>query len=214
MQDVALDSGVYIRSMATRGALGGLSRAAKDAADVLDAAGMNIVILETVGVGQSELGIARAADATVVVLVPEGGDGVQAIKSGLMEIGDLFAMNKSDRPEAEQAAATIRAALQFRVTHDPEQWIPPVVTTIALEDTGIEELAAAIERYRSHQVTTGAATLKRKRQMSDRVREIVENHRQNVFWNEARRAQLGDGIAAVIARQSSPFALAEALLRA
>lgn len=214
MQDVALDSGVYIRSMATRGALGGLARAAKDAADVLDAAGMHIVILETVGVGQSELDIAGAADVTVVVLVPEGGDGVQAIKSGLMEIADLFAMNKSDRPGAEQAAATIKAALEFRVTHEPDQWIPLVLRTIASEDGGVAELAAAIERYRAHQARTGAARRRRERQMIERVREIVDSRRHGMFWTEARQAQLRDGVATVLACERSPFTLAEALLAA
>lgn len=214
MQEIVLDHNVYIRSMATRGALGGLSRAAIDAADVLDAAGMDIVIFETVGVGQSELDIAAAADATLLVLVPESGDGVQAMKAGLMEIADLFVINKSDRAGAAQAAATISAMLQLRVRHDANQWIPPVLNTIASEDAGIVELAAMIESYRAHQLATSNARTKREQQMRERVREIVESHRHNIFWNESKRAQLDAGIAAVISRKRSPFALAEELVRA
>ncbi|HEX7344962.1 MAG TPA: methylmalonyl Co-A mutase-associated GTPase MeaB, partial [bacterium] len=110
MNRAGLDSGIYIRSMATRGSLGGLAEAALDAADILDAFGKDVVILETVGVGQSELDIARAADSTVVVLVPESGDGVQAMKAGLMEIGDIFVLNKADRPGADRAAEELKSA--------------------------------------------------------------------------------------------------------
>ncbi len=141
MLDISMDPGVFIRSMAARGSLGGLSVAAKDAADVLDASGKDIVILETVGVGQSELDIAGAADATVVVLVPESGDAIQAMKAGLMEIADVFVINKSDRPGSNEAEAAISRIVGFRVTHDERQWVPPVVKTVAAQGNGIEELA-------------------------------------------------------------------------
>src|ERR1051325_9300834 len=131
MQDVSMDSGVFVRSMATRGSLGGLSAKAKDAADVLDAAGFDIVIFETVGVGQSELDIAKAADTTIVVLVPESGEAVQAMKSGLMEIADFFVVNKADREGADQAVRALKTILTFRVTHAEDEWIPPVVKSAA-----------------------------------------------------------------------------------
>lgn len=213
MQDVALDHGVYIRSMATRGSLGGLSRTTKDAADVLDAAGMGIILFETVGVGQSELDIAGAADATIVTLVPESGDAVQAMKAGLMEIADVFVINKADRAGAEQAVTALHTILQFRVTHASEEWIPPVVKTIATENSGIEALTMTIEQYRTHQSSFGGLETKRARQMRERVKEIVEGHWHNEFWTAEKKARLDSGIAAVLARTATPFVLADELLR-
>jgi LAO/AO transport system kinase len=118
MSEVELDEGVFIRSMASRGSLGGLSKKAKEAADILDAAGHDVIIMETVGVGQSELDVAGAADTTIVVLVPESGDGIQAMKAGLMEIADFFVLNKADRPGAEQAVMSLKMILGFRPHHE------------------------------------------------------------------------------------------------
>jgi len=199
--------------MATRGSLGGLSRTTKDAADVLDAAGMGIIIFETVGVGQSELDIAGAADATIVTLVPESGDAVQAMKAGLMEIADVFVVNKADRAGAEQAVTALHTILQFRVTHAAEEWIPPVVKTIATEHTGIEELTATIEQYRNHQSTFGGLGAKRSRQMAERVKEIVDGHWHNEFWTSEKRGKLSAQLDAVLARSTTPFLLADSLLR-
>lgn len=213
MQEVALDHGVYIRSMATRGSLGGLSRKAKDAADVLDAAGKQIVIFETVGVGQSELDIAGAADATVVALVPESGDAVQAMKAGLMEIADVFVINKSDRPGAEQAVTALNTILQFRITHAEEEWIPPVVKTIATDNKGLDELVATIDLYKAHQLRFGGGVAKHARQMKERVREIVEGHLHHDFWSKDRIALLEDGLPALVDRTLTPFELAAKLLR-
>jgi len=155
MESVALDPGVFIRSMATRGALGGLARGTRAVSDVLDAAGFDIVIVETVGVGQTELDVVSATDTTVLVLVPESGDGIQALKSGLMEVADVFAVNKSDRPGAERMAGEIRLALKLsdQGSHESrgashESWVPPVLSTVATSALGIEELARAIERHR------------------------------------------------------------------
>ena len=155
MESVALDPGVFIRSMATRGALGGLARGTRAVSDVLDAAGFDIVIVETVGVGQTELDVVSATDTTVLVLVPESGDGIQAIKSGLMEVADVFAVNKSDRPGAERMVGDIRTALKL-ADHGSqesrgarrERWVPPVVATVATSAKGIEDLAREIERHR------------------------------------------------------------------
>ena len=151
MTDVELDEGAFIRSMASRGSLGGLSRKAKEAADVLDASGCDIIIMETVGVGQSELDIVRAADTTVVVLVPESGDSIQAMKAGLMEIADFFVVNKADRAGAEQAVMSIRMVLNFR----PQSpgWIPDVIQTIAQEGKGVDRVADLIAQHREFLTT-------------------------------------------------------------
>ena len=146
MEAVALDPGVFIRSMATRGALGGLAKGTRAVSDVLDAAGYEIVIVETVGVGQTELDVVSATDTTVLVLVPESGDGIQALKSGLMEVADVFAVNKSDRPAADRMVAEIRTAIKIGV--HSENWTPPVVATIATSGAGVEELAREIDRHR------------------------------------------------------------------
>ena len=147
MTDIGMDGGVFIRSMATRGSLGGLSKKAIDAADVLDAAGFDIIIFETVGVGQSELDIAQAADTTIVVLVPESGDSVQAMKAGLMEIADFFILNKSDRPGSQQAYTALQTILMIK-DHDENSWLPNIIKTVASENSGIEDIAIEIERHK------------------------------------------------------------------
>lgn len=147
MATLGLDKNVFIRSMATRGNLGGLSRATVDAVSILDAAGFDKVIVETVGVGQDEVEIVKTADVSVVVLVPGMGDDIQAIKAGIMEIGDVFAINKADREGVLRTQKELEALLSL--AHRPDFWDPPIVRTVATENKGIEELAAAIERYRA-----------------------------------------------------------------
>src|SRR5690606_15567203 len=142
-----LDPGVFIRSMASRGSLGGLALATKEVADVLDAFGFDHVLVETVGVGQSELDIAQAADTTIVVLVPESGDSVQAMKAGLMEIADFFVLNKSDRPGAQQAYTGLQTILMIK-DHDENSWLPNIVKAIASENKGIDEIANEIDRHK------------------------------------------------------------------
>ncbi len=148
MQDHYSDPGIFIRSMATRGSLGGLARATADAVTVLDASGRDVVMIETVGVGQDEVDIVRLADVTVVILVPGMGDDVQTIKAGIMEIADIFVINKSDREGAERVEREIRALQSLATRHD--QWTPPIVKTVATEGTGIPELALAIANYESY----------------------------------------------------------------
>ncbi|MGH9774511.1 MAG: methylmalonyl Co-A mutase-associated GTPase MeaB [Candidatus Acidiferrales bacterium] len=148
MQSHATDEGIYIRSMATRGFLGGLAQATGDAALLLDAAGKDIVLVETVGVGQGEVEIVRLADCTLVVLVPGMGDDVQSLKAGVMEIGDLFVINKSDHAGAERFEQQLRAVLAL--VPDRGGWRPPIVKTVATENQGIEALAKEIERFREH----------------------------------------------------------------
>ena len=148
MQGLATDEGTFIRSMATRGYLGGLAQATGDAALVLDAAGKDVILVETVGVGQGEIEVVRLADCTLVVLVPGMGDDVQSLKAGLMEIGDIFVLNKSDRQGADRFEQQLRAILEM--VPEREGWKPPVVRTIATENKGVDELAREIARYREH----------------------------------------------------------------
>jgi LAO/AO transport system kinase len=146
MQALGLDPGVFIRSMATRGNLGGLARATVDAVAILDAAGYQKIIVETVGVGQDEVEIVKTADVSVVVLVPGMGDDIQAIKAGIMEIGDVFVINKADRDGVLRTEKELEALLSL--AHRPDMWLPPIVKTVATENKGLEELAAAVESYR------------------------------------------------------------------
>ncbi len=148
MQDHYSDPGIFIRSMATRGSLGGLARATADAATVIDASGRDLVMIETVGVGQDEVDIVRLADVTIVILVPGMGDDVQTIKAGIMEIADIFVINKSDREGAERVEREIRA-MQSLATRD-DGWTPPIVKTVASEGVGTKELAEAIAGYEAY----------------------------------------------------------------
>lgn len=146
MQAHHADPGIYIRSMATRGSLGGLASTTADVATVLDASGRDLVMIETVGVGQDEVDIVRLADVTIVMLVPGMGDDVQSIKAGIMEIADIFVINKADREGAERVEREIRALQSLAMRHD--NWVPPIVKTVASEGTGIADLVEAIEKYR------------------------------------------------------------------
>jgi len=145
MQSMSTDPGIFIRSMASRGNLGGLARATVDAVAILDAAGYNKVIVETVGVGQDEIDIVKTADVTAVVLVPGMGDGVQAIKAGIMEIGDVFVINKADREGVLRTERELELLLS--IGERPDGWVPPIVKTVATEDSGIEQLANAVQNY-------------------------------------------------------------------
>src|SRR5438094_10504467 len=156
MQTLSLDKGVFIRSMATRGQLGGLARATVDAVAILDAAGYEKILVETVGVGQDEIEIAKAADVCVVVLVPGMGDDVQTMKAGIMEIGDVLVINKADRDGVLRTEKELEGLLSLAVSTD--QWQPPIVKTVAIENRGIEELAKAIDRTREFQKKTPAST--------------------------------------------------------
>src|SRR5687767_4442787 len=159
MATLGLDKNVFIRSMATRGNLGGLARATVDAVAILDAAGFDKVIVETVGVGQDEVEIVKTADVSVVVLVPGMGDDIQAIKAGIMEIGDVFAINKADREGVLRTQKELEALLSL--AHRPDMWIPPIVNTIATENKGIEDLAAAIEAYYGFQADGTGSKVRR-----------------------------------------------------
>ncbi len=171
MQRLGVREGVFIRSMATRGGLGGLSRAAPSVAAAMDAFGFDYVVLETVGVGQSELDIAEAADTTVIVLVPESGDGIQAMKAGLMEIGEIFVVNKADREGAEMMVGEISAMMALR--DDAEGWTPPVILTQATTGEGIPELVTAIASHRGFLVSGGLFERRRRAHFKSQVRSII-----------------------------------------
>jgi LAO/AO transport system kinase len=210
MTDVELDAGVFIRSMASRGSLGGLSRKAAEAADILDASGEDLVIFETVGVGQSELDIAGAADTTVVVLVPESGDSIQAMKAGLMEIADFFVLNKADRAGADQAAMSLKMILHFRQGTDG--WEPDVLKSVASEGTGTADIARKISDHRAHLEHGGGLRHRRRKRVEERVRELVADRLHDDFWTSGRRALLLDRVAQVESHSLTPYDLARELI--
>ncbi len=209
MTDVENDGGVFIRSMASRGSLGGLSRKTAEAVDILDASGKDIVFLETVGVGQSELDIAGAADTTVVVLVPESGDSIQAMKAGLMEIADLFVLNKADRAGADQAVMALQMIIHFR---GKEQRAPEVVKTTASEGIGIDQTVRKIQEHRSMMESSGALAERRRARVAGRIRELVAEQLHVDFWNAQRTTLLGKGVDDAMQGRCSPYDVASLLL--
>jgi LAO/AO transport system kinase len=214
MQDLTLDEGVFIRSMASRGRLGGLATTSLEAADLVEAFGFDVVIHETVGVGQTERDVVSAADTTVVVLVPESGDSIQAMKAGLMEIADVFVVNKADRPGADKLARALKATLGLRAAPD-DGWEPPIVRTVAVEGQGIDELDDAIEAHREHGRNTGALSKKRAARAAERVRDIVARRSERRVWIErGGEALLAEGLERIAAGQTTPYALADEIARA
>lgn len=211
MNEIGSDEGVFIRSMATRGSLGGLSKKAIDAADVLDAAGYDFIILETVGVGQSELDIVQAADTTIVVLVPESGDSVQAMKAGLMEIADFFILNKSDRPGADQAVASLQTILMMK-DHDEKSWMPGIIKTVASENKNMNEVIQEIERHETFMKDQNLFLTKREKQTKNRIKEIVENKIKEELWSESGEKSLNLALEKVILGNLSPYHIAEEII--
>ncbi|HEX8726512.1 MAG TPA: methylmalonyl Co-A mutase-associated GTPase MeaB [Gemmatimonadaceae bacterium] len=242
MESVALDEGVFIRSMATRGSLGGLAATTSEVADVLDAFGMDRIIIETVGVGQSELDISRIADVSVVVLVPESGDSIQTLKAGLMEIADVFVVNKADRPGADRlrnelelmlglrSGATMRnmpahhgvdlsrrnpARLAREAARQPDAavWTPPVLRTVAVNAEGVAEVMDALDRLFHYLDGSGDLRRRRRRRMRDRVMHVVESRVRDRLWHDAATNAWLDGrLPALEAGETNPFAVADALL--
>lgn len=210
MTDIGNDDGVFIRSMATRGSLGGLSKKTIDAADVLDAAGYDYIIFETVGVGQSELDIAKTADTTVVVLVPESGDSIQAMKAGLMEIADFFVLNKSDRPGSDSALTALKTILMLK-DHDVNDWLPNIIKCIASENVGTKEIADEIDRHRNYLVSNNLLKEKREENYKLRIKEIVETFIQGELWIKDRENLLKESLRKVIEGTLSPYQVAENL---
>jgi LAO/AO transport system kinase len=207
MQEHFSDAGIYIRSMATRGSLGGLARTTADVATVLDASGRDVILIETVGVGQDEIDIVRLAEITVVILVPGMGDDVQTIKAGIMEIADIFVINKSDRDGAENVEKEIRAMQSLAMRKDG--WTPPIVKTVASEGAGIAELAGAIAGYEAYLQKENRALKKSVENWQERLVEMLRD-----TMLEKARAHLGDGNVARLAAEVAehkrdPYTLVE-----
>lgn len=213
MDELTNDEGVFIRSMATRGSLGGLAPTTKMVADVLDAFGSDWLFLETVGVGQAEIDIVGAADTVVVALVPESGDGIQVMKAGLMEIADVFVVNKSDRPGADLVVQEIRALLQGAPGN--QGWVSPIVKTVATNRDGIDALDQAIRAHREFLARTGELTRRRTERLKNRLREMVDWNLQRRIWEKpGQQSRLDSLTEAVRAGRTTLIEAAEDLTKA
>src|SRR5512135_514900 len=211
MQSHHADPGIYIRSMATRGFLGGLARTTADVATVLDASGKDLILIETVGVGQDEIDIVRLADVTVVILVPGMGDDVQTIKAGIMEIADIFVINKSDREGAERVEREIRALQGLAARQD--HWSPPIVKTVATEGTGTTELAKAIADYEAYLAKHNLVLKKRTRHWHDRLLEMLRDSLlRRVMREQLGENEVGRYAAEVAQHKRDPYSLVEEIV--
>lgn len=212
MATLGLDKNVFIRSMATRGNLGGLSRSTVDAVAILDAAGFQKIIVETVGVGQDEVEIVKTADVSVVVLVPGMGDDIQAIKAGIMEIGDVFVINKADREGVLRTRKELEALLSL--AHRPDMWNPPIVPTVATENKGIEDLATAISAYYEFQSTSEGSTVRRQAIARWRLTELLQERLLSDLMNRNGTGQKLDDLAVKVAEKSlDPYSAVEEMLK-
>jgi LAO/AO transport system kinase len=242
MESVALDQGVYIRSMASRGSLGGLATTTREVSDLLDAAGFDRILVETVGVGQSELDVTRMADSTVLVLVPESGDGIQTLKSGVMEAADLFVVNKADRPGADKLRQEIEVTLGIRrgtaFRHVPAHhgyraqgrggaeppppapgpphatgWEPPVVLTVAAKGEGVDGLVSALDRHHHWLSESGSLAERRRARLLQRTREVVDRATRRWVWDETRaEALIAERLDEVVEGRLSPYDVAAEVL--
>ncbi len=211
MQTLGLDSGVFIRSMATRGNLGGLARTTVDAVSILDAAGYEKIIIETVGVGQDEVEVVKAADICVVVLVPGMGDDIQTIKAGIMEIGDIFVINKADREGVNSTEKELEALLSLAMRED--SWEPPIVKTVATESKGIQDLAAAIESYRDFHLRTKSGDARRRAIARWRILELLRERLVAQTLDSDSASEKLDRLAGEVAsRQRDPYSAVEELI--
>lgn len=241
MESATSDPSVFIRSMATRGAGGGLSTTAREVCDLLDAFGFERILIETVGVGQSELAIAATADTAVLVLVPESGDGVQALKAGIMEIADIYVVNKADRPGAERVKRDIEVMLGIRrgqayrhvaPHHRPElgggergqkaepaappgSWEPPVILTSAVKGEGTELLIEALEKHREYLERSGELERRRRERIERLTREVVDRTLRQLVWHHSdAEVHLASGLDRVLRGERSPYELADEIVSA
>ena len=243
MESVALDPGVFIRSMATRGSLGGLAAATREVADVLDAFGFDRLLIETVGVGQSELDVARTADSTMLILVPESGDSIQTLKAGVMEVADIFVVNKADRPGADRLrndvelmlglrkgvsfgnmpahhgvdlknANPARVARKAAAEANPKEWTPPVLSAVATKQEGVAEIVAALDRHFAYLEQSGTLHARRRERTRERVIDVVEQKVSTRLWKDSgTMAWLEEQLPSVEEGTATPFAVADQLLR-
>lgn len=242
MESVALDTGVFIRSMATRGSLGGLAAATREVADVLDAFGLDRILIETVGVGQSELDVARTADSTLLVLVPESGDSIQTLKAGIMEAADVFVVNKADRPGADRLRNDVelmlglrkgvsfasvpahhgvdlkrmnpaRVAREAAAAAEPTTWTPPVLSVVAVKKEGIDGIATALDRHFGYLERTGTLRTRRLDRLRERVMDVVEQKVRTRLWgDEKTMSWLREQLPSVQRGDRTPFSVANELL--
>lgn len=240
MESVALDDGVYIRSMATRGSLGGLATTTREVCDVLDAAGFDRILIETVGVGQSELDVARSADSTILVLVPESGDGIQVLKAGVIEVADLFVVNKSDRPGADRMRQELEVMLSLRTGRTMKnvpahhgalrtaeaqakaeaiesdragKWTPTVLSAVAVRGEGTKELVEALDRHNAWLDSSGTLTQRRRLRMQQRTKEVVDRAARQWIWEDTQAERMiADRIDGAVAGQVSPYEIAAEVL--
>ena len=215
MNDLGNDRGIFIRSMATRGSLGGLAATSKEVIDLMDAFGLTRLLIETVGVGQTELEITGAVDTVVVVLVPESGDGIQAMKAGLMEIADIFVVNKADRPGADHVLNDLQAALHLRAGKtDATRWAIPVLKTVAQTGEGVPELLDAVDRHRQHLEESGELEVRRRGRAAVRVREVTERALRGILWgSEATGTLLEAGLDEIQQRTATPYSVSASILK-
>jgi LAO/AO transport system kinase len=213
MQDHALDREVFIRSMASRGHLGGLSWSTPQAIRVLDAAGCDVVLVETVGVGQSEVEIAGLADTTLVLLAPGMGDGIQAAKAGILEVGDLYVINKADRDGADSLRRELRSMLSLGESRDGG-WKPPIVKTVASRGEGLDDVVAEVERHHAWLESSGELATRRTRRAREEIEAIALTALRERWGDVHGRSELDDLAAQVAAGETDPYAAAETLLAA
>jgi LAO/AO transport system kinase len=203
---------VYIRSMATRGSLGGLSMKTHDVCDILDGHGFDIILIETVGVGQIELDIAQAADVTLTVLVPESGDDIQAMKAGIMEISDIFIVNKADRHGVEAMIMNLRSLIALRKKYTNLPWEQPVLKTVATEGKGVGDVLESLDKYRKMLDQRDAWQDIRSERMKNKVLQLVNNTLSEKFWTKGKRVLLQQELLSASKKQQSPFRIADKLL--
>ncbi len=210
MRDLAGDPGVFIRSMATRGSLGGLARATGDAVKVLDAAGFDIVLIETVGAGQSEVDIARTAHTVLVVEAPGFGDEVQAIKAGILEIADILVVNKADQPGAEHTARTLRAMLDLGQAR--RSWQPPILKTVATEGQGVADVVEAVTRHRAYLETSGELARQERERVTAELHHLLREALVARWLRQIPDGQVDAAIERILAREVDPHTAVEELI--
>jgi LAO/AO transport system kinase len=211
MRDVVTEKDVFIRSLSTRGSMGGLSRAAGDIAKILDASGKDFVLIETVGVGQDEVDIFKTADTSVLVLMPGAGDDIQSIKAGIMEIADIFVVNKADREGADGLVTSIRQMLDMNPKPGP--WRPPIVKTVATHNEGIEELFSTIEKHRVFLADSGSLEERRKERIRAEIIRLVERRVSKIIQTQIRQnGRFEELVEKVVARDDDPYSCMERIV--
>ena len=210
MNDLSLDPGVFIRSMGTRGHLGGISKATQAAVKILDIYGVDYIFIETVGVGQSEVDIAKNADTTLMVMVPGLGDDIQAIKAGIMEIGDVFAVNKADRDGAKRTATEIEMMLDF----NHSDWRPPVQQVIAVDNKGIDELLEHVKEHMKYLEETGNLSKRRTENSKLEIIDLIQQELMSMILDKSTKEEKIDKLAVEVAsRDKDPYSAAESILK-